>query len=139
MPPPRAVSAVALGGAVGAVLRWSLGELVPDGSGFPWTTFAINVGGCFTLALLPALAAVRRHPALALFLGTGVLGGFTTLSTYAEQSRELMANGAGDVAVAYLAGTLAAALASVHLAQLLTTRDQRAVLDAELDAGEGNG
>ena len=34
--------AVALGGAVGALLRWSLGELVPDGTGFPWTTFGID-------------------------------------------------------------------------------------------------
>lgn len=130
----RAVTAVALGGAVGALLRWSLGELVPDGDGFPWTTFAINVGGCFTLALLPALAVVRRHPALPLLLGTGMLGGFTTLSTGAEQSRELFTSGAEGVAVAYLAGTLAVALLAVHLAQHLTTRGQRLVFEAD----EGN-
>ena len=67
--------------------RWALSELVPDGAGFPWTTFAINVVGSFALALLPALArrtpqprAGRRRSA------PGVLGGFTTLSAYSEQA-----------------------------------------------------
>ena len=56
--------AVAAGGALGGTLRWWLGDLVPDGDGFPWTTFAINVTGSLALAALPALAAVRRRPLL---------------------------------------------------------------------------
>ena len=70
-----------------------MGELVPDGAGFPWTTFAINVTGSLALALLPAIGRVRPRPWLAAALGPGVLGGYTTLSTYAEQGRALLADG----------------------------------------------
>ncbi len=108
--------AVALGGAVGAVLRWALGDAVPDGSGFPWTTFGINVTGSLLLAMLPWSATVRRRPLLALALGPGVLGGYTTLSTYAEETRSLLADGATVTASAYLLGTLAACLVAVTLA-----------------------
>lgn len=118
---PRLVLAVAAGGALGAVARWALGELLPDGSGFPWTTFAVNVVGCVLLALLPAADVVRRHVLLPPFLGTGVLGGFTTLSAYAEQGRGLLAGGQQWLALAYLAGTLGACVAAVLLAELLST------------------
>jgi len=109
------LGAVALGGAVGAVLRWALGELVPDGTGFPWTTFAINLSGSAALAALPALVAERRHPLLALALGPGMLGGFTTLSAYAEQGRRLLADESALLAAAYLGGTLLACLGAVQL------------------------
>ncbi|MEJ7833634.1 MAG: CrcB family protein, partial [Nocardioides sp.] len=91
-PPPRALAAVAVGGAVGALLRFGLGSLDAEGDGFPWTTFGINVVGSFTLALLPVLRAVRTSETLAAALGPGVLGGFTTLSAYSEQSRALLAD-----------------------------------------------
>jgi len=117
----RNVAAVALGGAIGAVLRWALGEWFPDGTGFPWTTFAINVGGSFLLAALPAVGAVLTHERWPLFLGTGVLGGFTTLSTYAEQSRRLVADGSPWLAFGYLAGTLVTCLLGVLLAQQLSS------------------
>lgn len=127
----RPITVVAVGGALGAVLRWTLGEWLPDGAGFPWTTFAINVSGSFLLALLPALDVVRRQPLLPLFLGTGMLGGFTTLSTYAEQARVLLVDGDQLLAGAYLGGTLAAALAAVHLARVLTTPGQRTTFHDE--------
>ncbi|MFB9312271.1 fluoride efflux transporter FluC [Nocardioides plantarum] len=125
-PTPRLLGCVAAGGAVGAVLRWSTGELVPDGSGFAWTTFAINVTGSFLLALLPALAVVRRSPAWAAALGPGVLGGFTTLSAYSERTRALLADDRVAVAAGYAAGTLVACLAVIALADALAsawTRD----------------
>jgi fluoride exporter len=117
---------VALGGAIGALLRWWLGEAVLDGGGFPWTTFGINVSGSLLLALLPALSAVRRRPALAAALGPGVLGGYTTLSAYSEQSRALLASGELLTATAYVVGTLAACLAAVTLATRLSSREARA-------------
>jgi fluoride exporter len=107
--------AVALGGAVGALLRWSLGELVPDGTGFPWTTFGINLTGSIALAALPVLGAVRHRPWLAAGLGPGLLGGYTTLSSYAEETRVLLADGQTGTALAYLLGTLAACLVAVTL------------------------
>lgn len=129
---PRVLGAVAAGGAVGAVLRWLLESRQPAGDGsFPWTTFAINVSGAFALALLPSYAVVRRHALLPPALGTGVLGGFTTLSTYSEESRALLAGGHHTLAAAYLLGTLAACLVAVTLADRLSTPPERAEFEAE--------
>lgn len=121
--------AVALGGAVGALLRWSLGEAVPDGGGFPWTTFAVNVSGCLAIALLPTWSAVTRRPLVVAALGPGVLGGYTTMSAYAEQTRALFADGSTGTALAYLVGTLAACLGAVVLAQRLTHDDPAQVVE----------
>lgn len=126
------IAVVAVGGAVGALMRYALTVSFPDPSdGFPWTIFAVNVVGCFLLALLPAVAAVRRHPHLPPLLGTGVLGGFTTLSTYAEQSRALVADGHAGTAAAYVVGTLAAALLAVAAADRFSTLATRTEFDAE--------
>lgn len=113
--PPRLLLAVAAGGAVGATLRWSAGELAPDGSGFPWTTFAINIVGCALLAGLELLPLARRSATWAASLGPGVLGGFTTFSATSEQGRALLTDGRTTLAAAYLLGTLAAALLVVNL------------------------
>jgi CrcB protein len=112
---PRLLLAAACGGALGAVLRYLAGQAFPDGSGFPWTTFAINVAGSCLLALLPLLALVRRHRPVAVALGPGLLGGFTTLSAYAEQGRALLADDELLLAGSYLVGTLAACLVAVTL------------------------
>ncbi len=126
------IAAVAAGGAVGALLRYGLGEAFPDPStGFPWTIFAINVVGCFLLALLPAVPAVRRHAHLPALLGTGVLGGFTTLSTYAEQARALVASGHVVTAGTYVVGTLAACLAAVAVADRFSTAATRSEFEDE--------
>ncbi len=111
---PQVVAVVALGGVLGSLLRYALSTGFPDPSGgFPWTVFSINVVGCALLAALSASAAVRRHRLLPPLLGTGVLGGFTTLSTYGEQARALAASGHEVLAAAYVLGTLAACLLAV--------------------------
>jgi len=117
----RELAAVAAGGAVGALARWSVGAAVPTVDGFPWSTFVVNVVGCFLLALLPTLLLVRARPLLLLALGPGVLGGFTTLSAYAEEARALAADGRTGLAAAYVLGTLGAGLLAVAAARL---RDQ---------------
>ena len=114
-----AVAAVAAGGAAGAVLRHLLGVAFAT-DGFPWATFAINVSGSFLLALLPVLAVVRRRPTLAAALGPGLLGGYTTLSAYSEESRVLLADGRVVVGAAYVVGTLVACLLAVALAERLS-------------------
>lgn len=126
---------VALGGALGALARYALTTAYPDGgSGFPWTTFAINVTGSLLLALLPALPWVRRHQHLPALLGTGVLGGYTTMSAYAEQSRALVDAGRAGTAALYVVGTLAACLVAVAAADRLTTlAARRWFADAEGD------
>jgi CrcB protein len=130
-PGPSTLVVVALGGAVGGTLRWWLGEVVADGDGFPWTTFAINLTGSLALALLPALAAVRRRHLLTLFAGPGLLGGYTTLSAYAEQGRALMADGRTVLAAAYLLSTLAACLVAVSVASRWSTWPEQQEFAAE--------
>ena len=125
---------MAAGGAVGGTLRGGSATWSPTAPGFPWTTFAINVTGSLALALLPALAAVRRRPVLTAALGPGLLGGYTTLSTYAEQGRSLLADGRVGLAAAYLLGTLAACLVAVTLAGRLSSRPAQRDFAAE----EGN-
>ena len=73
---------VAVGGAVGALTRHGIDTAAPD-SLFPWPTLAINVVGAFLLGLLPVLAVVRHSRRVAVALGPGVLGGFTTVSAWA--------------------------------------------------------
>ena len=120
------LASVALGGAAGALLRFGLTTALPDRAGsFPWTVLAVNVVGCFLLALLPALAVVRRRPLLIPLLGPGVLGGFTTLSAYAEQTRALVAGGHDLLAASYVMGTLAACLLGVAVAARLVGSDNR--------------
>lgn len=131
-PLPRVVAVVAVGGAAGAALRALVAEAAPVAvGGFPWSTFAVNVVGSFLLALLPALGVVRRRPLLPPLLGTGVLGGFTTLSAYSEETRALAAGGHEALAGLYLIGTLAACLLAVALADRLSNRTERVEFDAE--------
>jgi len=123
---------VAVGGAAGAVCRHlvSVAFPQPDGS-FPWTVLSINVVGAGLLAWLPASARVRRSPLLPPLLGTGVLGGYTTLSTYSEQTRALLAGGHAATAVAYALGTLVACLVVVAVVDRLTSPADRAAFEAE--------
>nr|WP_205862190.1 CrcB family protein [Planosporangium thailandense] len=108
---------ISAGGAIGAVARYSLGRAVPVGStGFPWATFIVNVSGCVLIGVLMVLVSEvwpgRRL--LRPFLGVGVLGGYTTFSTYIVDIQRLTAAGAVATALAYLAGTLVAALLAVY-------------------------
>ena len=131
-PLPRLVAAVAVGGALGALARWGLTAVFPaDADAFPWATFAINVTGSFVLALLPASALVRRRRDLAVALGPGVLGGFTTLSAYSEQTRALLDAGRPAVAAAYVLGTLLACLVAVAVADHWSTVLERRAFELE--------
>ena len=92
----RAALLVAVGGVVGSLARYGLTDALPD----LWTTFAINVAGSFLLGVLVA----RRPPEhwSRPLLGTGVLGGFTTMSALAVQTVDASL----PTATAYLAATL---------------------------------
>lgn len=114
-PGPRHFLAVAAGGACGAVLRYAVTRAQPDGAGFPWTTFTINVAGSALLAGLLLLQLARRSTLWAAALGPGVLGGFTTFSATSEQARSLLAEGRTGLAGAYVLGTLAAGLVAVFV------------------------
>jgi CrcB protein len=106
---PRLIAAVAVGGAVGALARYGLGDAFPTTTGsFPATTLAINVTGAFLLALLVGVIAQRSgpDPVWRSLLGTGLLGGYTTFSTFAVDSDRLTSTGHAGLAVGYVAATL---------------------------------
>jgi CrcB protein len=114
-PSPRVLLAVAAGGAVGGLARFGLTRLAADGTGFPWTTFAINLSGSMLLAALLLLPLARRSPIWAAALGPGLLGGYTTFSATSEQTRDLLDRGCYGLATGYVVGTLAACLVAVNV------------------------
>lgn len=108
----RALSIVAAGGVVGAIGRWGVGELVNGtSSGFPWATFVVNVVGC----LLIGLATRRLVRGSDAWLGVvvGVLGGFTTFSAFAVETRALLDDGHGVTALVYVGASVVVGLAAV--------------------------
>lgn len=112
---PRVVAAVALGGALGAPVRYGISVAVHVTPGtFPWGTFWANVSGSLTLSFFLALV-LRRFPAtryLRPFVASGFLGSYTTYSTFAVETDLLLRNGRTGVALAYVAGSLVAGLAA---------------------------
>lgn len=126
------VAAIALGGGLGSLARYLIATALPVRPGqFPWSTFVINLGGCFALGVLMVFVLEiwppRRYARP--FLGIGVLGGFTTFSTFAVETRGLAAHGAWVLAGAYALGSLAGGLAAVWcggaLARLVARRPRR--------------
>lgn len=123
MTPPlswRLVAAVAAGGALGAAARYGLAQAWPaPAHGFPLATFVTNVSGCLAAGLL---LGVERGPLLRAFAGTGLLGGFTTYSTFAVQADQLWLTGHHWVAAVSVAATLACAFPAARLGVLLARR-----------------
>jgi CrcB protein len=120
--------AIAAGGSLGALARWGLAEAFPHPSTqLPWGTVLVNVSGCFAIGVLLVVLAQRRPDDRLLrpLLGTGVLGGYTTFSTYALDTRTLLAAGRPALAAGYLFGTLAVGLLAVVAAVRLTERALR--------------
>ncbi len=114
---------VAAGGVLGALGRYGLGVAFPNQpTGFPWATFGVNVSGCALVGVLVVLVteAFPAHRLLRPFLGTGVLGGYTTFSTYVVDTERLVRAGAPVTALAYVGGTLASALVAAYLGVVST-------------------
>ena len=120
-----AVGAVALGGALGAVARYVVGVVLPTAPGtFPTGTVAINVVGCLLMGVLVVLVTESgtAHPLWRPFLGVGVLGGFTTFSTFSVDGEQLLAGGHLALAAGALAGTAVAAVGAALLGLVATRR-----------------
>lgn len=97
--------AAAMGGALGALARWGVGEALPSDAGaWPWATLLVNLSGCLGLGVVLGVV-LPRHPGsrwLRPFLATGVLGGYTTYSAFAVETVQLGEAGRPGVAVGYL-------------------------------------
>lgn len=110
----RQLLAVAAGGAVGAVMRWLLAAGVQRmaGGAFPWGTFAVNALGSFLLGFLFIWLIERSNAGelARLAITVGLLGAFTTFSTYSLESVRLLQEGAFSLAFGNVAGQVLACL-----------------------------
>lgn len=110
--------AVGAGGAVGGSARWALSTAVADTpDSFPWSTFVENVSGCLLIGALMALILAATtgwlaSPYTRAFLAIGVLGGYTTFSTFAVQVLELLQHGKASIALAYVAASSTVGIAA---------------------------
>ncbi|MFJ3909987.1 fluoride efflux transporter FluC [Streptomyces vinaceus] len=117
--PGPVLAAIAAGGALGASARYGASLLWPAaGPGaFPWTTLWTNVLGCALIGVLMVLISeggrTAPHPLVRPFAGVGVLGGFTTFSTYAVDFSRLLDAGEAGRALAYAGLTVVGALGAV--------------------------
>lgn len=114
--PWATLSVISAGGALGALARFGVATAFPARpDGFPWATFAINVSGCLLIGVLMVLVTevLTAHRLVRPFLGVGVLGGYTTFSTYVVDIKRLIDNRVPVTALLYLAGTVLAALVAV--------------------------
>ena len=104
---------IALGGVVGATARYELAKALPTTPGtFPWATFWTNVSGSLVLGflLVMLLDRARSHRLLRPFLATGILGAYTTMSTYLVETAVLIKDGHATVGIAYAIASLVAGL-----------------------------
>ena len=132
----------ALGGALGALARWVVTTALPHTPGaWPWATLLVNLTGCLAIGALLAVLLARfpSSPWLRPFLAVGVLGGYTTYSTFAVEVVQLARSDRGLLAVAYVLASVLGGVLAVILGLLAGRAAVRAVesVDAELRAGEG--
>ncbi len=107
----RALFLVGTGGAIGSMMRFAVSDIMPY-SVFPWATLTVNFLGSFLLVYL-LFKVVREHhssEALSLFLLMGLLGGFTTFSTFSLETMGLMVDGRWSLAITNVALNLSLCL-----------------------------
>lgn len=98
------IIAVGIGGFVGAILRYLISDVIPQVNGFPLATLLINLFGSFLLAYI-LTAGVKKwqlHPTVILGIGTGLIGSFTTFSTFSVETLHLIENHAYILAAIYI-------------------------------------
>ncbi|MFF2326598.1 MULTISPECIES: fluoride efflux transporter CrcB [unclassified Streptomyces] len=124
-PQGAVVAVVALGGAIGASARYGAALIWPTAPGdFPWMTLIVNVVGCAVIGVFMVVISEvwTAHRLVRPFFGTGVLGGFTTFSTYTVDIERLVDADRAGTGLAYLGLTLCAALAAVWSTAWATRR-----------------
>ncbi|MGE0005038.1 MAG: fluoride efflux transporter CrcB [Parvibaculaceae bacterium] len=114
---------IALGGALGAALRHGLniGIARLAGDGFPWHTMLINVTGSLVMGLLVTLMALRWNVGgeIRAFLTTGILGGYTTFSSFSLDFALLVERKAYALAGAYALGSVVMSLVAIFAGMAL--------------------
>lgn len=116
---------VALGGGLGAASRFGVSLAMPArADGWPWATLTINVAGSLLIGLLAGWLATRGDAGepWRLFLGVGVLGGFTTFSAYSLETMRMMERGDWVGASTYAVGSVVAGLIAVAAGLFIAKR-----------------
>jgi fluoride exporter len=103
-------AAVAIGAAIGAAVRWRIGEALTS-DGFPWATLLVNLLGCTALGWVAM--RLQRGTVAWYFVVTGLLGGFTTASAFAAETRQLVDDGRSASATLYVVLSIVGGLAAV--------------------------
>ena len=120
------VFGVALGGALGASARYGADRLIERTLGglFPWSTFLINVSGCFMIGVFSAAFVDRHHLPAWLRIGIvmGVIGGYTTFSTFAAEALDLDEIHHIAVSSVYLVASVALGMVAVYGGTLIGDR-----------------
>jgi CrcB protein len=115
---------VFVGAGLGGVARYGVGTWVQGrmGMGFPWGTFSINVSGSFLVAALYTfLEGTVAAPEWRVFLGVGVLGGYTTFSTFSYETIQLLRDGEWNRALLYSAGSVVLSLSAAAVGLAMTS------------------
>ena len=117
---------IGLGGFVGAVLRYLVSGWVQDRSGsiiFPFGTAAVNLIGCFIIGMLTFLVETRSYFSVETraFVLIGLLGSFTTFSTFGSETLVLLRSGRIDMAALYAGGQVVVGVVMVWLGRLLAS------------------
>ncbi len=117
---------VLAGAGLGGLTRYALGTWIMAKSGgrFPLGTFLINISGSFFIGLLMTLLTERLlpHPNWRLFLVVGVLGGYTTFSSFEYETLQTVRDGARWMGLLYVAGSVLLGYVAVWLGAALTAR-----------------
>ena len=132
----------ALGGVLGALARWAVSEALPHSpDAWPWATFLVNLTGCLVIGVLLAvlLARFAHSTWLRPFLAVGVLGGYTTYSTFTVDVVHLTEAGRPALAAGYVLASVIGGVAAVVVGLLAgrAAMGGKDTVDAELRAGEG--
>jgi fluoride exporter len=108
---PDVLAVIAIGGMLGATARFKLAEALPTKAGhFPWATLWTNLSGSFLLGFLLIVLFERFPPTRYVrpFLATGILGAYTTMSTYTVETALLIKDGHAATGLLYAIGSVAA-------------------------------
>ncbi|WP_083733527.1 fluoride efflux transporter FluC [Actinomadura sp. CNU-125] len=124
---PRVIAEVAMGGALGALARYLLGEAIPtEKTGFPWNTFTVNMLGCLAMGVLTSyLLRGRPHPWARPLAVTGYLGGFTTFSHLIDDIHNLTQSGHTPLGIGYAVASVLLGWAAIAVGLVLGRRIPR--------------